>query len=306
MRLLITGASGFIGHHVLELLRTRGVSAWTLGRSLPALGRSDAHLACDLLAGDDCAPAMRQLAPSHLLHLAWVTDPAHYQTSPLNAAWALATQRLALAFAQAGGRHLVVAGTCAEYDWSQGWCQEDTTPLSPATPYGQAKDATRRWLQAQAPEWGLRLAWGRIFFPYGAGQSAQRLIPALTAALRGQRPVFPVQALQRRDFISAPDVAQALWTLLHASATGSYNIASAEPVAIGQLVRMLARQLGVDPTPVLAVAANAVQTPELVAGDNRRLRALGWVGPTPLQQGLVRMHAGGGATAQYAKAYHAG
>lgn len=306
MRLLITGASGFIGRHVLDLLRTRGVSAWTLGRSVPTLCRNDAHMAFDLLDGDDYAPALRQLAPSHLLHLAWVTDPVQYQTSPLNTAWAQATQRLAQAFAEAGGQHLVVAGTCAEYDWSQGWCHEDTTPLTPTTPYGAAKNATRRWLEGQAPAWGLRLAWGRIFFPYGAGQSAQRLIPALTAALLGQCPPFPVQAQQRRDFVSAPDVAQALWTLLHAPATGSYNIASAEPVAIGELVRMLARQLGVDPTPVLAVAANAVQAPALVAGDIHRLRALGWAAPTPLQLGLPGMLAGGVWTPQLAQADHGG
>ena len=289
MRLLITGASGFIGRHVLELLRVQGVSAWTLGRTPPPGSPSGTHISCDLLAGDDCAASLRRLAPSHLLHLAWVTDHAHYQTSLLNAEWARATQALARAFSGAGGRHLVVAGTCAEYDWSQGWCHEDTTPLAPATPYGLAKDATRHWLQDHAGALGLRLAWSRIFFPFGAGQSPQRLIPALVSALQGRLPVFPVQALQQRDFVSAPDVAQALWILLQTPATGCYNISSAAPVAIGELVLTLARLLGADPAPVLAAAATGVLPPALVAGDNRRLRALGWAGPAPLSDGLARM-----------------
>ena len=290
MRLLVTGASGFIGRHVLELLRRHGVAAWTLGRSLPGGWPSANHLSCDLLAGgDDCAQSLRQLAPSHLLHLAWVTDPASYQTTALNTDWQRATCALAQSFSQAGGRHMVVAGSCAEYDWSQGWCRENTTPLLPATPYGVAKDATRRWLQRHATERGLRLAWGRIFFPFGAWQSAHRLIPALLASLQGRRAAFPVQALQRRDFVSAADVALALWTLLQTPAHGCYNISSAQPVAIADLVRMLARLLDADPAPVLAQAVAVVQQPALVAGDNQRLRALGWSGPTPLAEGLARM-----------------
>lgn len=290
MKLLVTGASGFIGRHVLDLLRQRGVHAWTLGRHAPAGWPRDRHLACDLLAdAGACADVLHRFAPSHLLHLAWVTDPASYQTSPLNADWQRATQRLAHAFAQAGGRHLVVAGTCAEYDWSQGWCHEDTTPLRPATPYGMAKDSTRRWLQDHARSHGLRLAWGRIFFPFGAGQAQARLIPALMAALRGRRAVFPVHAAQQRDFVAAPDVALAFWTLLQQPAQGCYNIASAQPVAIAEMVRMLARLLDADPEPVLAQATAGAQPPVLVAGDNRRLRALGWQGAAPLVDALARM-----------------
>jgi nucleoside-diphosphate-sugar epimerase len=289
MRLLITGAGGFLGSHVLALLRQQGVPAWTLGRTQPKDWPGIAHVTCDLLAGDDCAASLRTIAPSHLLHLAWVTDHAHYQTSPLNTEWLRATQTLTRAFTDAGGRHLVVAGTCAEYDWSQGWCHEETTPLAPAVPYGVAKDGCRQWLQDHAAAHGLRMAWGRIFFPFGTGQSAQRLIPALVSALQGRQAIFPVQAMQRRDFVSAPDVAQALWTLLQAPAGGCYNISSAQPVAIGELVRMLARLLGVDPTPVLVAAAAGVQAPALVAGDNRRLRAFGWAGPAPLVDCLATM-----------------
>ncbi len=276
MRLLLTGASGFLGRHMLHLLRGQGVAVWTMGRSLPP-GQSDgAHVFCDLLAEGDLSPALIQLAPSHLLHLAWVTDPGSYHVSPLNADWTNATRRLARAFIKAGGRHLVAVGSCAEYDWSHGWCDEGATEVSPSTPYGMAKDAIRQLLQAMCDASGIRFAWARVFFPFGAYQSPQRLIPSLVSALRGQRPAFETQVLQRRDFVAAPDVALALWTLLQAPAQGCYNISSAVPVAIGDLIRVLARLLDADPQPLLAAAATELQPPELVAGDNLRLRSLGW------------------------------
>ncbi len=296
MRVLLTGASGFLGRHVLALLQQRGVQTWSLGRSCPPSLPVAAHLACDLLSGADLAVALRQLAPSHLLHLAWVTDYANYQVSPRNAHWMQATQRLAQAFCDAGGRHMVVAGSCAEYDWSGGWCDEETTALTPATAYGAAKDATRRWLQAHCAASGVRLAWGRIFFPFGAGQSPQRLIPSLVAALRGERDVFAVQALHRRDFVAAPDVAGALCTLLQSCAGGCFNISSADPVAVGDLVRMLAQLLDADPAPLLDMAARELQPPALVAGSNRSLCAIGWSGPTPLIDGLAQMVHGVGTT----------
>jgi nucleoside-diphosphate-sugar epimerase len=296
MKLLVTGASGFIGRHLMDLLRRQGVCAFTIGRTPVPDQPGDRHIGCDLLAGgNDCETALRRLGATHLLHLAWVTDPASYQVSPLNGAWLQATQSLVRAFADAGGRHMVVAGTCAEYDWSQGWCLEDVTPLNPSSPYGAAKDTARRWLQDYSAVHGLRLAWARIFFPFGRGQSAQRLLPALVSALQGQCPVFTVQALQRRDFVPVQDVARALSVMLQASAQGCYNISSAEPVAIGDLLRVLARLLDADPNPMLAMAATSAQQPMLVAGDNRRLQGLGWEQPAPLADTLAQMVAETGA-----------
>ena len=70
---------------------------------------------------------------------AWNVTPGQYWTSPENHAWRTATAALARAFYDAGGRRFVGAGTCAEYDWSGGLCDELTTPLEPATLYGEAK-----------------------------------------------------------------------------------------------------------------------------------------------------------------------
>jgi len=276
VRVILTGGSGFLGRHVLDLLRHLGVAVWTLGRSLPCGQLRERHVFCDLLADDPLACHLLPIAPTHLLHLAWVTDPASYRESPLNSAWIQATQRLTQAFGQAGGRHMVSVGSCAEYDWSHGWCNDDALHLSPSTPYGLAKDATRMLLQTACAADGIRFAWARVFFPFGIGQSPQRLIPSLVSVLRGRQSAFVTQTLQRRDFISAPDVARALWVLLKSPAHGCYNICCANPVSIEDLIRLLAGLLHADPQPLLAMAAAELQQPELVAGENQRLKSLGW------------------------------
>ena len=58
------------------------------------------------------------------------------------------TTRLVDAFCVAGGQQVVIAGTCAEYEWTHGYRREDSTPLNLATLYGTAKDATRRMVAA--------------------------------------------------------------------------------------------------------------------------------------------------------------
>jgi len=145
---LLTGGGGFIGRHVLASLRHPGVEVLALGRTRPPGLAVESFAGADLLADDPLPDAIARFAPTHLIHLAWVTGHGAYWSSPDNARWACATTRLVQAFHDAGGRHVVVAGTCAEYDVARGLCREDSTPLEPSTPYGVAKDATRRRVAA--------------------------------------------------------------------------------------------------------------------------------------------------------------
>jgi nucleoside-diphosphate-sugar epimerase len=222
------------------------------------------------------------------LHLAWYTEYGKYWTSPLNLRWMEATVRLVEAFCHAGGQQVVVAGTCAEYDWSYGYCQEDSTPLNPTTLYGIAKDATRRLVMAVCAQQEVPCAWGRLFYPFGGGEAQQRLIPSLIGALQGQQPAFGVAALDYRDFLHASDAAEGFVALLRSGATGQYNISSGQPVQIGQLTRELAMLLAVDPKPILALTTERPGEPVLLVGENLKLKGLGWQPGYSLAEGLQR------------------
>ena len=286
MRVLLTGASGFLGRYVLRALQQSGIAAVALGRTRPqGLGASP-FMAADLLATADFTQLTRQAGASHLLHLAWVTGHGQYWTSALNYRWVDATTRLVQAFCETGGQHVVVAGTCAEYDWAAGLCREDMTPLEPATVYGAAKDATRRLVTALCSQHKVRCAWARVFFPFGAGEAPERLVPALVEVLQGRRPAFGVNAQVYRDFLHAGDVARGLLTLLRMDACGSYNISSGQPTQIGELVHLLAQLLERDPRGVLDLPSQRPPQPACLVGENLKLKTLGWRQELTLVQGL--------------------
>ena len=284
MRVLLTGASGFIGRYVLKALQEDGVEVITVGRA--RVQPSVPFIEADLLSVTDFGPLVQQAQATHLLHLAWYAEHGKYWTSPLNLRWAEATTLLVEAFCAAGGQQVVIAGTCAEYDWAHGYCREDSTPLNPATLYGTAKDATRRLVMAVCAQHQVPCAWGRIFLPCGQGESASRLIPSLIDVFRGEREPFGVNATAYRDFLHVSDVAAGFVRLLTTGASGAYNICSGEPVRLADVVRTLASLLGTDPEPVLALTTERPGEPPLLVGENLKLKALGWQPTLTLAQGL--------------------
>jgi nucleoside-diphosphate-sugar epimerase len=287
MRVLITGASGFIGRHVLLALRQHGIDSVMVGRTRFQLPTKQIEL--DLLSVTDYTQLLHEAQATHLLHLAWQSEHGTYWTSPLNLRWQEATTRLVEAFCATGGQQVVIAGTCAEYDWSHGYCREDSTPLNPATVYGTAKDVTRRLVMAVCARHQIPFAWGRIFLPFGFGESTSRLIPSLIDVFRGKRAPFGVSTNAYRDFLHASDVAEGFVSLLTQGASGAYNICSGAPTRVAEVVSTLASLLNADPEPLLVLTPERSGEPDFLAGENIKLRALGWRPILTLKAGLQRV-----------------
>jgi nucleoside-diphosphate-sugar epimerase len=304
VKVLVTGASGYLGRHALQRLRLRGADVVLLGRHRPPGFDDLPWIPCDLLATRDLLPPVQEAGATHLLHLAWYAEHGRYWQSPLNLAWVDAALRLLQAFAEAGGRHAAIAGTCAEYDWASGHLREDVSPLQPQGLYGVAKDATRRLAQAlvdaPGPAQGMTLAWCHVFWPFGPGEAPRRMLPSLIEVFRGRAAPFGVNTGAWRGVLPVADAAEAFVHLLAEGAQGRYNICSGEPTPVSALVRELARLCDADPAPVLALASARPGDPPLLLGDNRRLQATGWRQSLSWQQGLalqVQQHVGAAPTA---------
>jgi nucleoside-diphosphate-sugar epimerase len=190
-KILVTGATGFIGRFTIDPLRALGYEIHTVSRE-PAKA---AHLGPDIrIARGDLLDAsfrhdfMARERFSHLLHLAWYAEHGKFWTAPQNLDWLAVSVDLIHLFAQHGGTRVVGAGTCAEYDWSYGFCSEDLTPLKPRTLYGVAKRALGEVLLSYARQIGLSAAWGRIFFTFGPYEAPSRFVASVIRALLRSEP----------------------------------------------------------------------------------------------------------------------
>ncbi|MDB5894676.1 MAG: NAD-dependent epimerase [Rhodoferax sp.] len=287
MKVLVTGASGYLGRHVLQRLRLRGATVAVLGRRLPQGFEDLELLQADLLETRHFTPLLQRTGATHLLHLAWYAEYGQYWASPLNLRWVDATLRLLQAFGETGGKHAFAAGTCAEYDWSYGYLREDHTPMQPQGLYGTAKDATRRLATALCAAQGVSLAWGHVFYPFGPGEAPKRMLPSLIEVFRGRAPAFGVNTSAFRGMLPVADAAEAFVHLLTQNCNGRFNICSGQPASIEEVVRTLARLCDADPRPVLALASSRAGDPPMLVGDNTRLLATGWRPTQTLAQGLA-------------------
>jgi len=284
-RVLVTGATGFVGRHTLAPLAERGFEVHAVARR-PGTGPLATWHELDLLR-DDPGPLLARLRPTHLLHLAWNVEPPGYWHSAENLRWLEASLRLLRAFARADGRRAVAAGTCAEYDWSAALCDEAETPLAPGTLYGTAKDALRRVASAYAREAGLSLAWGRIFFCYGPDEHPSRLVASVARALARGEEAPCTEGRQVRDFLHVADVAEAFVALVASDLGGAVNVGSGDGVPVREVVERLAAAAGrPDLLRVGALPSRPDEAPVVVAGV-RRLAELGWAPRIDLDAGLA-------------------
>ena len=290
-RVLVTGASGFIGGRVLEPLVERGFEVHAVSRSQPA-GAVDGRVrwhAGDLLDPTSRRRVVADAAASHLLHLAWYAEPGAFWAARENAAWVSASVDLIDAFAAAGGRRVVAAGTCAEYDWTDvhGPLAEHA-PIAPATFYGTCKDATRRVIEGLAAQAGFSQAWGRVFFLYGPGEDERRLVGSVARKLVDGERAPTSEGTQIRDFLHVDDVARGFAALVDADVEGPVNIGSGERVSVREVVDAIADAAGArELLDVGAVPMREGDPDELVA-DATVLRSLpGGTPRIPLDRGVA-------------------
>jgi nucleoside-diphosphate-sugar epimerase len=274
LRVLVTGATGFIGRHAVPVLRERGFEVHAIGRS-----------EVDLLAPGVPVAIVERIKPTHLLHLAWNAVPGQFWTAPDNLDWVAASLSLYRAFASAGGQRAVCAGTCAEYDWSYSTLDEVATPCAPTTLYGVAKDSLRRLLQA-SPE-GVRLAWGRVFFLYGPHEAPTRLVPDVIRSLLEGREALCGEGLIERDFMHVGDVAAALVALLESDVAGTVNIASGDCLPLRDVIGRVADQIGrPDLVRLGARPSPPSEPPRLAAAVHRLRNEVGFRPSRTLDEGL--------------------
>lgn len=242
---LVSGGNGFVGRHTVPILAEQYHEVHVLTTSaVPAQQIKNVYYhSYNFLEDTHIEDLVKQISPSHLLHLAWYTKPPEYWISSLNLCWLNKSLELLQAFINAKGKRAVIIGTCAEYNWRFGDCHEFTTPCNPTTLYGSAKYALCTLSQVLAKQNNLSLAWARLFYLFGPYEQHERLIPTAILKLM-QKQTFEIKNdYHIRDYLYVEDVSSALVKLLNSSVLGPVNIASGQALTIGQLITIISREL---------------------------------------------------------------
>jgi len=294
---LVTGAAGFIGRWSVPPLASAGYEVHAVTHSTPRelppeLRRAQVH-AADLLDRAAVDRLLNVVKPTHLVHFAWVATPGVYWQSPDNERWLAASRHLLHRFHSYGGVRAVMAGTCAEYDWSRGGvCGERASPLADdglaaVTPYAASKLALFRTLMEFGDTHGVSIAWARVFFQYGPGEHPDRWVASVVRRLLSAREAPCSHGRQIRDFLHVADVGAAFAALLDSAVAGPVNIGSGNAIAIGDLLSEVARQIGRPELLRLGARAAPPGEPAVLVPDVTRLHdEVGWRPRFVLEDGL--------------------
>src|SRR6202011_3100840 len=163
------------------------------------------------------------------IHLAWYAVPGKYLDARENLDCLGVSLHLLEVLAQTGCRHVVMTGTCAEYDTDVGYLRE-SGPTRPATLYAAAKLSLGITAAIRAAQLGMTLSWARLFYLYGPYEDERRMVPSLIRSLLENKPFKASSGRQIRDYLHVDDVAAALCALAAARANGTFNVCSGEPV----------------------------------------------------------------------------
>lgn len=294
MRVLVTGAGGFIGSHVTKALAQGGHSVCAIERPEASTERlvdciSQVRLVrADLRDAKAVHELLREVRPECAIHLAWYATPGKYWTALENLDCVSMTLSLAQSLAEAGCRRLVGVGSCAEYDWDYGFLSESRTPLRPKTLYGVCKNASRMLLEAFCERTSISFAWTRLFYLYGQAEEPSRLVPSVTLALLKGEMARCTEGQQLRDFLHVDDVASAICAVAMSDSKGAFNIGSGEPVSVRTVVELIGKTLDRSDQIAYGVISGDPNDPPLLVADVRRLRnEIGWRLSVSLQEGLL-------------------
>ncbi len=251
MKLLITGATGFIGQHIVPKLLERNHEVTVVSRSAEKVSDLAWHKDVQRAIYDIHQPIsdMPEMVAGcdAIIHLAWdgvlnYSSLSHFEEN------LPADYRFLKASVEAGVGHVLVSGTCYEYGLQTG-CLSENMPAYPCNPYGLAKDSLRRFLQSLQVVLPFTLQWVRLFYMYGNGQNPNSLLAKLDRAIDDGEAVFNMSGgEQLLDYLPVEEVAHRLAVLVeNPEIQGIINCCSGKPVSVRRMVekRIAERQASI-------------------------------------------------------------
>lgn len=273
-RVLLTGATGFIGSHIGLALVEAGHDVIALRRRASNLWRcaafSDRVRWLDLESADWAQAAINE-QPTAVIHCAWTGVTAaqrdDWSLQLSNIPFLLALVEIAAA---ADARRFVAFGSQAEYGLVNGRVDEDH-PCRPVTAYGAAKLACLAILEGFARQRALSYAWLRLFSIYGPLEDAQWFLPSLIRQFKANEPPQLTACEQRYDYLHVSDLAQGvLAALARPDRSGVFNVSSNISVPLRDVVNLIRQHTHAHVEPAFGALPYRPNQPMHLEGDSHR------------------------------------
>ncbi len=247
--ILLTGATGFVGRHVLKSLLVRDVNLSLISlegeeKKIPSSSKIKVvHSTADLFSESPDWWREKCIGIDTVIHLAWYVKPGKYLVSNKNLDCLMGTLTMAKACVHSDVKKFVGVGTCFEYDVSNGYLSVNT-PLLPTTPYAAAKTSVYLMLSQYFKTVGVDFAWCRLFYLYGEGEDERRFVPYLHTRLKAGEPAELTEGKQRRDFMDVEDAGRDIVKAALGREKGPLNICSGNGITIRELAIQIADEYG--------------------------------------------------------------
>ncbi len=295
MHILVTGGAGFIGSHVADRCVAEGHRVTVLD-NLRSGSEANLNPRADFVRMDLRDPGLPalvgKLRPEAVLHFAAQIDVRVSCQDPVFDAEenVLATLRLIEAGLASGMARFVFASSGGAIYGEASGRQDEAHPEVPLNPYGVAKLAVDKYLAAYAVQRGLAgcsLRFSNVYGPRQGSKGEAGVVAVFCKALRaGRAPVVNGDGRQTRDFLFAPDIAEAVSLALARRATGVFNLGTGIETDIRTLAEGLCERAGVDPGAIVHAPGIAGEQRRSCLDPGKAARELDWRPRTAFAEGL--------------------
>jgi nucleoside-diphosphate-sugar epimerase len=279
-KILVTGATGFVGRYVINWLKEFNfevVGTYYSTNLSSAKINSDIHFEkMDIFDEASCKNVLSKVKPTHMMHLAWAVPPREFWHSLENVNWLYASIKLFTNFCSQGGKHFIGAGTLAEYDWNYEVLDEETTPLNPHTLYGETKKSLYAIINTikkfSFPD--IKLSWARIGNFFGEEEPKDKLFSTLNRKIKNDEVITLLDKDLARDYAHVNHLAKTLARMAKLDEDTVINVGGGKLVKIIDVVDHIGKCFNKKPSIKFNISIAQTTEPTTLCPNVTRMKKL--------------------------------
>lgn len=273
MKILVTGANGYIGRHVVCKLLDQGHEVTACDVRLTEVDKRATLLEYNILSGSYLNAYEELGSPDVCLHMAWRDGFVHNSSNHMGDV--SNHYKFMCSLIDGGLKQLAVMGTMHEVGYYEGAIEEDT-PCYPISPYGIAKDALRRSIQLYAKSHDCILQWIRAYYIVGDDLKSNSIFAKIRTAVFEGKKSFPFTSGKNKyDFIEIEELAlQISAVITQKDVSGIINCCSGKPVSLGERVEAFLKENNLDISLEYGVFPDRDYDSPCVYGNDTKIRMI--------------------------------